>query len=95
MASTGNRRVDALLECASRHGLFVDESEHVERCWTIRGNNERSLTVYGEPNHAATVMGDLPGERDWIEVTQRHARFMMANGLLWSEGSSPAERAGT
>lgn len=79
---TGNRRVDSLLDCARKHGLAVEPSEHAARCWTIRGDNGRSLTVYGESNHRAVVMGDLPGERDWIEVTQRHAKILMATGAL-------------
>lgn len=83
--STGNNRVDSLLECARKNSLTVKESEWVENCWTIQGNNGHSLTVYGGPNHTATVMGDLPGQRDWVEVTQRDAKFKMANGTFFLE----------
>lgn len=78
-----NRRVDALLRCAERHGLQVTASEHVENCWTVRGNNSHSVTIYGGPNHSASVMGDLPGQRDWIEISQRRAMAVMAGETLW------------
>ncbi|SIH23710.1 Uncharacterised protein [Mycobacteroides abscessus subsp. abscessus] len=88
--STGNRRVDALLECAVRHGLTVDKSQHVERCWTIHGDNGHSLTVYDARNDTARVTRDLPGQQNMIKVPQRHARYLMATGALLLEDTRRA-----
>lgn len=83
-APSGNRRVDKILGVARKYGYVVTASEHVENCWTIRPQRDLgySITVYGGPNHTASVMADLPGSKDWEPITQRHATSLLADGGL-------------
>lgn len=77
-----NRRVQRLLDAARKHGWEAKQTylrysnAPNTLVWTLHPepNPEGyTLTVYPGENHAATVYADLPGERDWVPVSQRKA----------------------
>ena len=81
-----NRRVQRLLAAARKHGWTVEHTllHYSHRpsgeCWTLRPDPNPegyTLTVYGGPNHSATVYADLPGNPDWAKVSQRYAMWLM------------------
>lgn len=82
VAQVENRRVARLLGAAKRHGWTIQHKVlrftygRDRECWTLRPDPDPenvSLTVYPGRNHSAVVYGELPGNRDWSPVTQRHA----------------------
>lgn len=77
-----NWRAHNLLDLAREHGATIEPSMNVARCWAIDHGGAHSLTVYSEANNAVVVMADLPGARDWVQVTQREARNIIATGRL-------------
>ncbi len=90
-----NRRVARLLLAAARYGHDVEQSTNVSDCWTVRGNLEHSLTIYGGENNSARVMADLPGRTEWEQIPQRAALNVLSSGILWAEGSFPGDRERT
>jgi hypothetical protein len=91
--TTGNRRVDRLLACATAqswhvvHKVVTYTNADPQPYWVltpIPNPDGYSLTVTANPNHGCEVLADLPGSRDWEPITQRRALAMMTEAA--SEG---------
>ena len=84
-ASTGNRRVDAILDLARRTDHHVQPAPHVPGCWMVHGDTDRYLLVYAGSNDRALVqMVSGPGG-SMDRITQAKAKDMLSWRLLFTE----------